>query len=130
MPAQTPPTLLSPAWKQGLAQSSLSRCRLHSHCPDLGYVASQSSLYCWKHGKMELRVSVPQTVVRTSEVTSEKHRHISAQSVAATMISRTGLDIFKTPKCNSYTASMKTAISQMKLQSPVPLFHKPIITST
>lgn len=49
----------------------------------------------------------------------EKHWHISTQSTAATIISRTN-NSFKILKYNPYTVSMKTVISQMKLESLIP----------
>lgn len=63
-----------------------------------------------------LTVSISQSVVRTNEAMCEKHWHVSTQSTAATIISRTN-NSFKILKYNPYTISMKTVISQMKLES-------------
>ena len=63
-----------------------------------------------------LTVSISQSVVRTNEVMCEKHWHVSTQSTAATIISRTN-NSFKILKYDPYTVSMKTVISQMKFES-------------
>lgn len=63
-----------------------------------------------------LTVSISQSVVRTNEVTCEKHWHVGTQSTAATIISRTN-NSFKILKYNPYSVSMKTVISQMKSES-------------
>ena len=63
-----------------------------------------------------LTVSISQSVVRTNEVTCEKHWHVGTQSTAATIISRTN-NSFKILKYNPFSVSMKTVISQMKSES-------------
>lgn len=49
---------------------------------------------------------------------------LARKSTAATVSSRTSLDIFKILKCNSYTVNMKTATFEMQTESFITLFHK------
>lgn len=96
-------------------------------------MAKEASLYCGKQGKMELgmvwkfiTVSISQSVVRTNEVMCEKHWHVSTQSTAATIISRTN-NSFKIPEIQSLQCQYENCYFSDEVRKP-PYSHFTVIT--